>query len=364
MSVRRFRKLTKNPTKPHKHNNPKGDKMKILVLSGGLSPERDVSLVSGALIANALRRRGHAVALLDLYLGGTPDFTSVESSVPTIGHTEPDLNALIASNNNRTSPVAEGIVDAAKSADVTFLALHGGIGENGVLRAMLDCEGVRCTGSPYVGSMLAMDKDLTKRMLKLDGIPTAPWVKTSPDVESVARIEAEVGYPCVVKPIDGGSSVGVQFASDRAQLVAALNAAKSDATSHLIVEKLIRGREFSCGVLLGKALPSIEIIPKEGFYDYKNKYTAGMTTEITPADITPAQEKRIGELALAAHSSVGLGSYSRTDFMLDDESGEFICLEVNTLPGMTPTSLLPQEAQAVGIEYDELCEMIALDALN
>ena len=342
-------------------------KMKITELAGGLSPERDVSLVSGALIANALRRKGHLVALADLYLGGKADFTAEMSPIPSVGHSHPDLAALIARNNGRTSPAADGIIELCRSSDVTFLALHGAFGENGTIQALLDCEGIRYTGSGHAACALAMDKDLTKRLIRFDGVPTADWLKfTLGDTAlSAAAVESKVGCPCVIKPLDGGSSVGVEFAYDRESLEAALNKAKADGhAKHFIAEKLIRGREFSVGVLMGRALPVIEIIPKAGFYDYKNKYTAGMTEEIVPAHLSGEQTAHLQKLALDAHNALGMGSYSRSDFMLDESSGEFMCLEVNTLPGMTPTSLLPQEAAAVGIGYDELCEMIALDAVN
>ena len=343
--------------------------MKITVLAGGLSPERDVSLVSGALIANALRSRGHIVALADPYLGGNDDFTLEMSPIPKVGHSHPDLGALIRSNNNRTSPIADGIIGMCKAADVTFLALHGAHGENGTIQALLDCEGIRYTGSDHTACAMAMDKDLTKRLLSFAGIPTASWVKfTLGDVKANAdAIEEELGCgsSCVIKPLDGGSSVGVEFAYDRESLEAALTkAAKDGHAKHFIAEKLLHGREFSVGVLMGKALPVIEIIPKAGFYDYKNKYTAGMTEEIVPAKLSGEQTARVQELALAAHNALGMGSYSRSDFILDVANDEFMCLEVNTLPGMTPTSLLPQEAKAAGISYEELCEMIAADALK
>jgi len=344
--------------------------MNITVLAGGLSPERDVSLVSGALIANALRRRGHKAALLDLYLGGEAEFTLEMSDVPQVGHAEPDLASLIASNGGRTAPIADGIIEACIAADVTFLALHGGIGENGTLQAMLDCFGIRYTGSGHVGSAMAMDKDLSKRMFRFASVPTADWMKLdisglSDCKNAAASIADKLGFPCVIKPLDCGSSVGVAFADDMGELCRALETAvKEGHAAHFIAEPKLSGREFSVGVLKGCALPAIEIIPKAGFYDYKNKYTAGMTEEITPAPLNEAETARIKELAEMAHNSLNLGSYSRTDFIYDEMAKDFICLEVNTLPGMTPTSLLPQEARAAGIEYDELCEMIALDALN
>ena len=170
----------------------------------------------------------------------------------------------------------------------------------------------------------------------------------------------------MVKPASNGSSVGVGFADTPEQLEGAVAAAVEGegADGVILAERRIAGREFSVGVLFGRALPVIEIIPKTGFYDYKNKYIAGLTDEITPAALTPEQTARVQSLALAVHRTVGLGSYSRADFLLDRDDGEFYCLEVNTLPGMTPTSLLPKEAAAAGIPYAALCESIAVGELR
>jgi len=340
--------------------------MKITVLAGGLSPERDVSLTSGALIANALRRRGHLTALVDLYIGGAAEFTYEMSDVPKIGASHPDIAALIKSCGGRETEVGEGIIEACTQSDVTFLALHGGAGENGKVQALLDCFGVKYTGSGHLSSAMAMDKNVTKCMLCNVGVPTAGWITAGcrDDIAAVSeRAAAKVGFPCVVKPLDGGSSVGVAFADDEGALGDILRGA-FEGCREVIIEKRVTGREFSCGVLCGRALPPIEIIPKVGFYDYKNKYNAGSTDEICPAHLTEAQTERIMTLAKAAHDSLKLGSYSRADFILDDTSGDFVCLEVNNLPGMTPTSLLPQEAAAAGIGYDELCERLAFDALS
>lgn len=346
--------------------------MKIVALSGGLSPERNVSLTSGALIANALRERGHLVALTDLYLGGGEGFTDAPSPVPAVGEAAPDLEALIAANGGRRLPIAPGILSLCRQADRTFLALHGGIGENGRLQAVLDCEGISYTGSDSLSSAIAMNKDMTKRLLRHAGIPTADWLALrigadgSTPQELAAVILEGLGCPCVVKPASNGSSVGVGFADSPEQLKDAVAAAVDGIGTDgvILAERRIYGREFSAGILFDRALPVIEIIPKTGFYDYKNKYVAGLTEEITPADLTPGQTARIQSLALAVHRTVGLGSYSRVDFLLDRHSGDFCCLEVNTLPGMTPTSLLPKEAAAAGIPYAALCESIAVGELR
>lgn len=336
--------------------------MRILVLAGGLSPEREVSLASGSLIANALMARGHEAALVDIYEGLAGELIwrrqGDEAYHASVAETVPDLAAVKARCGGREALIGPGVLDACYAADVVFIALHGAMGENGQLQATLDNFGIRCyTGSGYIGSLLAMDKDLTKRVLTLAGIPTAPWILFDPAHDDVARIKAEIGLPCVVKPCSCGSSVGVSIVETEAELAAALNFAREYEPMVLIERKLV-GREFSLGILDGEALPAIEIIPKTGFYDYKNKYQGGCTTEICPASLTLDEAACIAGEAKRIFTALRLGGFARIDFILD-EAGTFWCLEANTLPGMTPVSLLPQEAAAVGISYGELCERIA-----
>lgn len=339
--------------------------MKIVVLAGGLSPERDVSLSSASLIANSLIRSGHKVALTDIYFdldaGNMPAFSSVPDFSYNIPETEPDLDAVRRANNNSTAQIGKNVLELCASADVTFIALHGAMGENGQLQATLDNYGIRYTGSGYIGCLLAMDKDIAKRLLRDAGIKTADWLLYTPS-EPVTALR-EIGIPCVVKPCSCGSSVGVSIVNNENELTAALSLAFAYEKS-VLVEKLIPGREFSVGILNGSALPPIEIIPKTGFYDYKNKYQSGMTDEICPAGLSPAATAALQQAAVRVHSILRLGSYSRIDFILDRNSGEFVCLEANALPGMTPTSLFPQEATVAGISYDELCETIVLAALR
>lgn len=337
--------------------------MNIVVLAGGLSPERDVSLVSGSLIANALVQNGHKVCLCDVYMGIEYDgdieelFTDKSDHGYKIASTEPDLDAVKAQNGGREALIGVNVLDICAYADVVFLALHGAMGENGSLQATLDNFGIKCyTGSGYAGSLLAMDKAVSKQLMAQNGIPNAHGIIYDTDVDSVERVSGEVGYPCVVKPANCGSSVGVSIVSDESELVEALDYAKKY-ENKIVIEEKIEGREFSVAVLDGVALPPIEIIPTDGWYDYKNKYQ-GTTKEVTPAEITPEQTARISDLALSVHKVLGLGGYSRVDFLLNKEDGEFYCLEVNTLPGMTPNSLMPQEAAAAGITYNELCEKI------
>jgi len=337
--------------------------MKVVVLAGGLSPEREVSLSSGSLIANALLDSGHEVYLLDLfvgYRGSLRDLSFVPPSssqryshgVPAL---EPDLEGLRKANPEVRGFVGPKVLEICLMADRVFLALHGSVGENGQIQAYFDLHGVSYTGSGSAGSVLAMDKNLSKKLVQGIGIQTAPWV-----VQDMRRRDlpsrSPLGYPCVVKPLSCGSSVGISFAENDREFLNALRSAQQYEDSVLIEEK-IEGREFSCGVLTGRPLPVIEIVPKTGFFDYRSKYQSGLTQEICPAPLNEAQTQGLQAQTMAIHTLLGLGSYSRTDF-LRSAGGDLYFLESNTLPGMTPTSLLPQEAKAAGIGYVELCNRI------
>ena len=343
--------------------------MNIVVLAGGLSPERDVSLVSGGLVASALASRGHKILLLDVYEGieiGGRDIKELFVSNPdtNFGITEqvPDLEQVRRRNGGRVAKIGPGVIEACSAADVTFLALHGDMGEDGSLQATFDNYGIKYTGSGHVGSLLAMDKDISKRMLRPAGVPTPDWIYFDVARDSADIILSQVGLPCVVKPTACGSSVGVSIVEDAEELGAAL-AAAAEYESRLVIEKKVTGREFSVGILGEQVLPPIEIIPKCGFYDYKNKYQDGMTEEICPADLTAEQTEKVSRYSRMAFDCLRLSGYARADFIMD-EAGEFWCLEVNNLPGMTPLSLLPREAEAAGISYDELCEMIVKMAVG
>ena len=344
--------------------------MKITVLAGGLSHEREVSLSSGSLIAGALIRKGHEVCLVDLYTGkaidgAEPAFTRDPIEPYRVSRTVPDLEALKVSTGNGDCRIGAGVPALCHAADAVFVALHGDVGENGQLQAFLDMEGIPYTGSGYAGSLLAMDKDLTKQILTRSGVTNAPWVycDLSIGVEATAdRIERELGYPVVIKPCSGGSSVGVSMPENRAELTVAIEkAARYEAT--LMAERRIVGRELTVSYLDGEVLPAVEIIPLTGFYDYENKYQAGQTEEICPAPLTEAEISALESATRRGFEALRLRGYARFDFILD-EDGTPWCLEANTLPGMTPTSLLPQAAAAVGIGYDELCEKMILMALK
>lgn len=345
--------------------------MKIVVLAGGLSPERNVSLSSGVMVAEALRSRGHRVALVDLYFGlenweGTPEEV-YDAPAPEkwrrVDHTAPDLEAVKAKRKWKSeSQFGPGVLELCAGADAVFLALHGACGEDGRVQAALDLMGIPYTGSGHLGSAIAMDKDLTKRVVAPLGVKTPAWMLVESDGMDIDAVCAQAKLPCVVKPDDSGSSIGVSIANDEAELRAALKAAANEG-SRILIEQYICGREVQIGILGDKALPSIEIIPAEGFYDYRNKYQPGAAREITPAEIPAETEQRLADAALTVFHALNLSAYSRADFILDAE-GELWFLEINTLPGMTPTSLVPQEAAAVGISYSELCEQIIADALH
>lgn len=341
--------------------------MKIVVLAGGYSPERDVSLSSGALIANSLIESGYDVLLLDLYLGiNNPNIipkyinkSSKERFSYTVKEEEPNLLELKKSSKNDKELIGEKVIEICQKADVVFMALHGGIGESGELQALFNIFGINYTGSSYIGSALAMNKDLSKQIMKKNNVLTADWKYYS--LKENINIE-DIKIPCVIKPCSCGSSVGISLVKNKKELEKALEYAKAY-NDDIIIEDLIEGREFSVGILGEKALPVIEIKPKNGFYDYKNKYQTGCTDEICPAEIDINLKNKLQEQALKVHKVLKLGYYSRIDFIVDNDNNSY-CLEANTLPGMTTTSLLPQEAKADGISYDELCKKIVLSTLK
>jgi len=329
--------------------------MKIIVLAGGLSNERDVSLSSGSMVANALMDNGHKVYLLDLYKGVKEVhdnlFQDKYKYEYVVKNAEPNLEQVKLENNEREELIGENVIELCKLADIVFIALHGSIGENGKIQALFDIHNIKYTGSNYIGSAIAMNKSLAKELLAYNGIDVANgYHLTKGD-----KLKIEEGYPYVVKPCSNGSSIGVSLVRNQKELNDALeNSFLYD--EEVIVESFITGREFSVGVIGDEVLPPIEIIPKQGFYDYKNKYQAGLTEEICPANITDVENKLLCETAKKAFKALKLSNYARIDFILSDNKA--YCLEANTLPGMTPTSLLPQEAQAIGMNYNELCEKI------
>ena len=342
--------------------------MRIVVLAGGLSTERDVSISSGILVASALREKGHEVVLLDVFTGYEQNICDIDALFKqnysftdkvNVGETVSDLSEVKENRLNKSDRfIGTNVIEICTEADITFLALHGGEGENGQLQASLDLLGIKYTGTGYLGSALAMNKGLTKSVFVQNKINTP----AGEIFKSIEEAKSWSIFPCVVKPCSGGSSVGIAKAENEEEYILAVKDAFRY-ENEIVVEQFVKGREFSVGILGGKALPPIEIIPKSGFYDYAAKYQAGATDEICPADIDEQTDKKLRESAVAAYNSLHLDSYARVDFLVD-ENGEPFCLEANTLPGMTPTSLLPQEAAVEGLNYADLCEKIIEISLN
>ncbi|OJF90924.1 D-alanine--D-alanine ligase [Alkalibacterium sp. 20] len=333
--------------------------MDIVVLAGGYSHEREVSMSSGSLIANALMENGHRVILLDLYFG-TDQAATFEDAYKilnkdkyehTVKRQIPDLNALRALKEKPNEMIGENVIPISQSADVVFLSLHGELGENGQLQAVFDLYDITYTGTGYIGSALAMNKILAKEVMSQHGVLTPQWEVLSENETPTSPV------PSVVKPDASGSSIGVYIVEEQADMDKAITDARKY-SKDVLIEEMIKGREFSIGILEDKALPPIEIIPKTGFYDYENKYQEGATIEICPADISDELTQKMQTIAKHVHKILRLEYYSRIDFMVND-SGDIYCIEANTLPGMTPTSLFPQEATAMGMTYNELCDRLA-----
>lgn len=343
--------------------------MKIVVLAGGLSPERNVSLSSGSMVCQALRDRNHQVALVDLFFGqetlpdGQDPFSApIPESFRKVSSQAPDLAAVRASRKDQSpSVIGPGVLELCQQADIVYLALHGSCGEDGRIQATLDLLGVPYTGSGYLGSAIAMDKDMTKRLVA-SKVTTPRWHCVCVTPDNLDVLTENTPLPVVVKPIASGSSIGVYIAQNQEELHRALEES-IQLGGRTVLEQYIKGREIQVAILNGKALPSIEIIPKQGFYDYQNKYQPGAAEEVCPAPIPEEWEKRLEQAAVAVFEELGLSVYSRADFIVTEDGTPYF-LEINTLPGMTPTSLVPQEAAAAGIDYGTLCETIIRASLK
>ena len=329
--------------------------MKVVVLAGGISTERDVSLSSGTMIYRALKKRGHQAILLDVYLGyewvPSAEGETIDSifdrdkdwaeTLGSIAEENPDIELIKAMRpDGEKNFFGPNVIAICQAADVVFMALHGENGENGKIQACFDLMGITYTGTDYVSSALSMDKGLSKELFAYHGIPTPAGIR----LKKGQKHEKTVPFPCIVKACCGGSSVGVSIAFKAEEYEKALQEAFLY-DDEVIVEQYIEGREFSVGVMDGRALPIIEIAPLQGFYDYKNKYQPGSTIETCPAQLSEEKTKEIQDYAEQAFRALRLKNYARMDFMMN-KAGEVFCLEANTLPGMTPTSLLPQEAAA------------------
>ena len=381
--------------------------MRITVLLGGTSSERDVSLASGLRIIDALRERGHQVSAVDPASGVIDAAGEGALRGRKMNTAPPSLDEL--ARLGKGGGFSTGLVElpAVREADVVFLALHGGYGEDGTIQALLDLAGVRYTGSGHLASALAMDKDLTKTVLRAAGVGTADWAMVRDGVGAslvtsaaavgtgappqhqhatagaggrdhasagqrdsaraggldafLGEVEARLGLPLIVKPSKQGSTVGLSLVKQSHGLAAAVaEAGRYD--DEVMVECFVPGRELTVGVLGGEPLPVGEIFPKHEIYDYECKYTAGMAREEFPAKLSAAQTRRVQEQAVHAFHALKLRGCARIDFRLTPE-GEFYCLEANTLPGMTELSLIPQGAAVAGMAFGALCERIVELAL-
>ena len=329
--------------------------MRIAVLLGGTSPERDVSVVSGVTIARALEESGHEVVAIDCAMGAKEvDFHQVDVA-HLIQLTPSQVEQHRLEWNRNLLQTLQYLLK--ENFDVVFNALHGGYGENGQVQAIMDILEIPYTGSDYMASMLGMNKHLAKLVFQSRGVPTSPWLYfTSPQQVDVEKI-LELGLPVVVKPNDQGSTVGLTVVRKREEIHAAVTEAFRYSTS-ILVEKYIPGKEITAAILGNEPLPLIEIKPRSGLYDYAAKYQHGLTEYEVPAKLPAELTRQIQEKSLEAYLSLGCRDYGRVDLRLQ-EDGQFFCLEVNTLPGMTPTSLVPKAAKAVGISFPELVDRIA-----
>ena len=326
--------------------------MRVTVLTGGTSAERDVALASAVQVVGALRSSGHEVAVVDTARGFIPEQEESAGLRAAVGIAPPSLDELHALERGLLLS-GLGNLPVVRNADVLFLALHGGRGEDGTIQALLEVVGVPYTGSGRLGSAMAMDKDVSKQLFRMADVPTADWIMAPVTERDVA---ARLGWPVVVKPSKQGSTVGLTVVKSPDDLAPAIALARRY-DDEVMVERFVPGRELTVGILEDRALPVGEIIPRHEIFDYECKYTPGMSEEIFPADVSAAVAAECGRLALRAHNALKLGGYSRVDFRLTPE-GAIFCLEVNTLPGLTATSLLPQAARAAGIDFPELCDRI------
>ena len=347
--------------------------MNIIVLAGGLSPEREVSLSTGGQIANALTKKGNRVLVLDAYKGIEKEGNFNELYLKykkddynyQIPAKEPDLKSIKNQFGTGNALLGKNVLEVCRMADVVFIGLHGSIGENGQLQAVFDIFDIKYTGNGYSGSLLAMDKLVSKQLMVYNDILTPSWDEI--DISKMTELELiqkfnETPLSFVVKPCNGGSSLGATLVKTSEDIQKAIEYARKY-EERVLIEQYISGREFSVGVIDGKALPAIEIRAKEGFFDYANKYQPGLCKEICPAPISNELEMKLKESAIKVSQILKLDSYSRTDFIVDGND-KIYCLESNALPGMTPNSLMPQEAREAGISYEELCEKIVRMALD
>jgi D-alanine-D-alanine ligase len=342
--------------------------LNILVLCGGRSTERDVSFSSAEAVIKALRDKGHEAAAIDIADGMNMLDSKGNFILPE--KTDPDQKESPADTPGMLIPIAREL-EQAKGAfgkiDLVFNALHGGAGEDGTIQGFLDLLGVPYTGPGMTASAVAMNKDLSKRIMQSCNIPTADWLLFQPVSNySPAKVSDDVikglGLPVIVKPTSGGSTVGLTLAENESELMSAIDQAGKVSDS-IMAERYIRGREITIGVLDGTALPTVEIKPKHKLYDYTCKYTKGMSEYICPASLDDAIRAKLSVDAETFYKIIGCSGYARVDFIVR-ENGEYFCLELNTLPGMTDLSLLPMAAKEIGLSFADLVERICRLALE
>ncbi len=325
--------------------------MKVAVLMGGTSDEREVSLASGVQVARALREAGHEVVAVDTARGVLAAAEEARLLGEGVAGAPPETGALARLDERDTVALTRD--PSLGDVDVYFLALHGGSGEDGTIQGLLDVAGVAYTGSDRLGCSLAMDKEVTKRLLRDAGVPTPDWL-TGP--ATADQVQAALGLPVIVKAAGGGSSLRLVLAHDRRELEAAIE--QSERWRDLVLfERYHVGRELTVGVVGGRALPVGEIIPRHEIFDYECKYQPGMAEEIFPAHVPAALAEELQGLALRVHGALRMRDFSRVDFIVD-ESGGVWCLEANALPGLTANSLLPKAARAAGIGFPQLCDQL------
>lgn len=335
--------------------------MNIVVLCGGISTEREVSLWSAENICNALRSKSHKAILLDVFLGRKD--INKDNAFDSLKEVSEELELIknLARNideikKTRKEFFGDNVIEICKASDIVFMGLHGENGENGKVQATFDLFGIKYTGGDYLSSAMAMNKSVTRMIFEANNVPLAKGTKMTINKKSESANELGLNYPVVIKPSCGGSSIGVFYANNDEEFVKNTEMSFTY-ENELVIEEQIVGREFSCGVVSYEPLPVIEIIPKTGTYDFKNKYSKGATDEICPANVSDELRDKIQSAAKKAAIALGLDTYCRVD-VLTDKAENCYCLEANTLPGMTSTSLLPQEAKVIGIDFPQLCEKL------
>ena len=337
---------------PERAGGRSRDGLRVAVLMGGSSEERAVSLASGCEVAAALRTRGHRVTSVDTATGVMTAALERRVRESGIGRAELPPPRTVAPEAV-PGPGSVGGEPALAEADVVFLALHGGGGEDGTVQTLLEVAGIPYAGSGPVGCALAMDKDLTKRLLRDDGVATPEWIAgATPGGEVVERL----GLPVIVKPASGGSSLRLALARSAGEIDEAAEVV-ARGRDVVLYEAYVRGREFTVGILDGEALPVVEIEPVRELFDFDCKYEAGMAVETAPAEIPHALAEALRAEASRVHRLLRMEHFSRVDFMVDDGGGIW-CLEANALPGLTANSLLPRAGRAAGLDFPELCERI------